>query len=373
MSYVMVVDDDPGILQLIRTGLRKAGYEVGYAETAEEALTKIAKRKPDILITDAMMPGKDGYALARELRNMAETSALPIIMLTALQQEQDALKAFREGVDDFISKPFSMPVLRARINALLVRVQALKNAFLPVIPELPVKETALPQRISSDFPALDQALEGGIPLGSNVLVIGETGAGKSTLARRFITAGLQNRERCMLITLDDDPAMIRSILDGLLVKENLHQYEQDNFFRLVDCYSWNRGMAKTEEKFAISGMMELNQLASIVSDAGAELGQTITEKLGGRRVVDSVSSLFVNFELLQVQRFLAQLARTASAYGGVATIFILEAGAISERELNNVKYLMDVVLELKLEDLHLARVLNMKWSKFFREWVSIEG
>ena len=366
----MIVDDDPDILRLIKTGLTKAGFEVIEAESTEIALAKISENKPDLLITDVMMPSQDGYELSRALRGNPETASLPIIMLTALHEEQDALKAFQEGVDDFVTKPFNMALLRARVNALLNRAQAFRG--MPTRP-VPVAEEILPAAYNTTgIPKLDSALGGGIPGGSNTLVIGETGSGKSSLARRFIANGLVNGQRCMLITLDDDPVMIRRSLNSLLPKP-LNEYEQGDFFRLVDSYSWSRGLVKENERFTVTGSIELNQLAGVISDAGAELGQTVTEKLGGQRVIDSVSSLFINFELATVQRFLAQLVRTASSYGDVSTLFILEEGSVANQIVNNIKYLMDIVVELKLDDTYMARVANMKWAKFSREWVSIEG
>ncbi len=370
MSHVMIVDDDPDILRLVKTGLKKAGFEVSEAENAKAALFKIAKGKPDLLITDAMMPDKDGYELSRELRSVPETASLPIIMLTALQEEQDALKAFQDGVDDFVTKPFSMAVLRARVTALLNRTRAFQGVGA-VEPVAVVSEVPSDNRVSTGVRSLDNALGGGIPRGSNSLIIGEIGAGKSSLARCFIADGLKNGDRCMVITLDDDPAMIRNSLNSMLPK-SLADYEEGEYFRLVDCFSWSRGLVKGSERFTVSGAMELNQVAGVISDAGLELGQTINDRLGGRRVVDSVSSLFINFELSSVQRFLAQLARTAPGYGGVSTLFILEEGAVGNQEVNNVKYLMDAVIELKFEDRHMARVANMKWSKFSRQWVSVE-
>lgn len=366
----MIVDDDPDILRLVGTGLQKAGFEVSAAENAEIALSKISGRKPDLVIADAMMPGMDGYELSRELRAMPETALLPIIMLTALQEEQDALKAFQDGVDDFVTKPFSMPVLRARVAALLSRTQAFKGVRV-LTPEPITEELPPADRLTIGIRSLDSALGGGIPKGSNTLVMGETGAGKSSLARHFITTGLANGERCMFITLDDNPAMVRRDLDSRLAKP-LSQYEEESRFRLVDCYSWSRGLVKGNERFAVTGAVELNQLAGVISDAGAELGQTVNDKLGGRRVVDSVSSLFVNFELASVQRFLVQLARTASSYGDVSTLFILEEGSVGNQVLNNVKYLMDTVIELKFDEWYRARVANMKWSRFSRQWVSID-
>jgi len=365
----MIVDDDPDILQLVAKGLKKAGYQVTTAENAEVALDKVSSAVPDLVITDAMMPGKDGYELSLDLRHNLETASIPIIMLTALHQEQDALKAFQDGVDDFVTKPFSMPVLHARVAALLNRSRVC-NGLSPLSPTPVLEEPLLADRVSVGIPGLDKALGGGIPKGSNVLIIGETGAGKSYLSRQFIAGGLLDNERCMMIIMDDDPQMVRGSINGLLSK-TLNQYEKEDYFKLVDCFSWSRGFYESKEKFAITGKMELNQLAALIADAGSEIGQTVTEKLGGRRVFDSVSSLFIDFELASVQRFLAQIARTASSYGDVTTLLILEAGSISEKEENNIRYLMDVVMELKYDGSRMARVTNMKWSKFSRDWVQI--
>jgi CheY-like chemotaxis protein/KaiC/GvpD/RAD55 family RecA-like ATPase len=372
MNQILIVDDDPDILRLLKTGLSKAGFEVTEAQNADIALSEIARNKPDLVITDAMMPEKDGYMLSKELRSMPETGALPIIMLTALQEEQDALKAYKDGIDDFITKPFSMAILRARVNALLNR--AYSCGQIQTAPPVQVEEVKKPlpvQRISTGYSKLDRALGNGIPVGSNAIVIGPTGAGKSTIARQFIAEGITNNERCMVITVDDDPAMIRSSLDEI-IPGTLESYENKDYFRLVDCYSWSRGLVGGKERFAVTGAMELNQLAGLISDAGVELGQTVQEKFGGRRIVDSVSSLFIDFELASVQRFLVQLARTASNYGGVSTLFILEEGSVSEQVLNNIKYLMDIVLEVKFDGAHMVRVANMKWSRFSRDWISLE-
>ncbi|MEW6141654.1 MAG: response regulator [Chloroflexota bacterium] len=370
MGHILIVDDDPDILRLVRTGLTKAGFEVSEAEDGSSALAKIIERKPDLLITDAMMPNKDGYQLAAELRHRPETASLPIIMLTALQQELDALKAFQDGVDDFVTKPFSMPLLRARVTTLLNRAHAIEVAASPTTLAA-TDEPLAADRMTTGFRELDVAMGGGVPKGSNVLVIGETGSGKSSLARHFIASGLAASERCMIITLDDDPAMVRQSL-GALLKKPVIEYEKLDYFRLVDCYSWTRGLARGNERFSVSGSLDLNQLVGIVSDAGAELGQTVNDKMGGRRVIDSVSSLFITFELPSVQRFLAQIARTAASYGNVTTLFLLEEGSIDSRSLSNIRYLMDVVLELKFDDRHRARIVTMKWSKFSRQWVSIE-
>jgi KaiC/GvpD/RAD55 family RecA-like ATPase len=98
----------------------------------------------------------------------------------------------------------------------------------------------------------------------------------------------------------------------------------------------------------------------------------VRNRLGGRRVLDSISSLLINFELPSVQRFLAQVARNAVAFGGVSTFFVLEEGTVDDKTLANIKYLMDGVIETRVEDgRHMLRVASMKWTNHAREWVQM--
>jgi CheY-like chemotaxis protein/KaiC/GvpD/RAD55 family RecA-like ATPase len=370
MSKILIVDDDQPIRTLVQMTLAKEGHEVVEAEDGEQGFKVAQDEHPDLIIADIIMPVRDGYQLAQDLRSHPATASVPIIMLTALQQEQDELRAFQEGVDDYITKPFSPALLRARVAAVLTRSMIMQGKAAP---EAPAPQPPTAERVSLGNAALDGLLDGGLTQGSNVLVIGELGSGKSYFCRRFLATGLENWERCMAITLDDEPLMVRRSLDGLLPK-SLSAYEGEGLFRLVDAYSWSRGTIKGAEPFAVSGMLELNQLAGVIADAGLELGQTVAAKAGGRRFIDTITSLFINFELASVQRFLAQLARTATSYGGVTSLFVLEEGAVTEQVLNNIKYIMDGVLEFKIEGgQFLAHVVNMKWSKFSRDWATLEG
>lgn len=371
MDKILVVDDQPSMRHLLKTVLASSGYEVIEAANGEEGFRKTQEEKPNLIIADVLMPIKDGYQLARDLRNSSATASIPIIMVTGLREEKDELRAFQEGVDDYIVKPVRAPILQARVAALLARAQALCGEPVAGLSPLPEPKPA-PGRLISGYSQLDEALGGGLPQGGNVLLVGETGSGKSSLCRRFLAAGLRNSEHCMMITLDDDPAMIRQSLDTLLSKP-LSRYEEEDNFRLVDGYSWSKSSIKGSERFAVSGILELNQLAGVISDAGQELGQSHNDKSGGCRVFDSISSLFINFELASVQRFVAQLARTATSYGDVTTLFVVEEGAVAKETLNNIKYVMDGLLETRVADEHYyARVANMKWSKFSRDWVELE-
>jgi len=367
MDKILVVDDDPAARHLVRAALASSGCEVIEATNGDEGFKKAIKEEPILIISDILMPVKDGHQLAKELRSNSATASVPIIMLTALGEEQDELRAFQEGVDDYIVKPVKISLLQARVAALLARTRALRGEM--VGPPMPSEMRAELDRVTSGFSQLDDVLGGGLPRGGNVLLVGETGSGKSSFCRHFLAAGLKNLERCMIITLDDEPAMIRQHLDTLLPKP-ISKFEAEDNFRMVDGYSWSKGSIKSSERFTVSGALELNQLAGVISDAGQELGQSLNGKAGGRRVFDSISSLFINFELASVQRFVAQVARTATSYGGVTTLFVVEEGAIAEQTLNNIKYIMDGLLETRIEgECYYSRVANMKWSKFSRDWI----
>jgi len=254
---------------------------------------------------------------------------------------------------------------------LLARARGLRGEVATNEPAL-IETKAVSGYLPSGYSQLDAALGGGFPRGANVLLIGDTGSGKSYLCRRILAKGLRDLQPSMMISLDDAPSMIRQELSAFLPNPT-SKYEEDGIFRLVDGYSWSGGTMGSKERFAVSGVLELNQLAGLISDAGRELGQSLDKKAGGLRVFDSISSLFINFELASVQRFVAQLARTATSYGGVTTVFIVEEGAVDERTLSNIKYIMDGLLETKIEGgIYYTRVANMKWSKFVPGWIELK-
>ena len=118
---ILVVEDEPSILELIRINLVDAGYEVRAAPDAESGQAMLHARLPDLLLLDWMLPGKSGLALAKELRADARTRELPIIMVTARGEESDKIAGLEAWVDDYVTKPFSPRELKARIKAVLRR------------------------------------------------------------------------------------------------------------------------------------------------------------------------------------------------------------------------------------------------------------
>lgn len=115
---VLVVDDEPGILRLIKLELEQQGFDVHAASDAEEALRVAAERRPDIAVLDIMLPGMSGMQLMSKLR---ETGPLPVVMLTARDSEPDKVRGLEAGADDYIAKPFSPDELSARLRAVLRR------------------------------------------------------------------------------------------------------------------------------------------------------------------------------------------------------------------------------------------------------------
>ena len=125
---VLVVEDDITLRETVAYSLGKDGYEVLSAEDGYAALETARREQPDLLLLDVMLPGLDGFEVCRILRK--ETS-VPILMLTARSDEVDRVVGLEMGADDYLTKPFSMRELMARVKALLRRVQLTREEIAP--------------------------------------------------------------------------------------------------------------------------------------------------------------------------------------------------------------------------------------------------
>ncbi len=120
---LLVIDDEPNLLQAVAACLRTEGYEVTTARSGREALVKLAASVPDLIVSDIRMPGMDGYQLASQIRGSQLTALVPIVFLTAKDETADRIEGFRAGVDAYLTKPFEPDELVAVISSILKRVE----------------------------------------------------------------------------------------------------------------------------------------------------------------------------------------------------------------------------------------------------------
>lgn len=118
---VLIVEDEADIRELMRYNLEREGYQIHECASAEEAKVCLETYSPDIILLDLMLPGTDGFALCRKLRSWEKTAGVPVIMVTARNEDADIVAGLEVGADDYITKPFSARILLARVKAVLRR------------------------------------------------------------------------------------------------------------------------------------------------------------------------------------------------------------------------------------------------------------
>jgi two-component system, OmpR family, phosphate regulon response regulator PhoB len=121
---ILIVEDEAALATMLRYNLEKQGFRVEEAVDGQEAITRIAEATPDLVLLDWMLPVMSGIEVCRQIRRRPETRELPVIMLTARTEDQDAVRALNTGADDYVTKPFGIEALMARIRALLRRAAA---------------------------------------------------------------------------------------------------------------------------------------------------------------------------------------------------------------------------------------------------------
>ncbi|MBO5234665.1 MAG: response regulator transcription factor [Alistipes sp.] len=120
---ILLVDDEPDILEFVGYNLSKEGYEIFTASDGVEALKVAAESRPHLILLDMMMPRMDGLQTCKALREMPETADTRIVFLSALGEEENQLTGFNAGADDYIPKPIRMNLLKSRVNAIMRRVE----------------------------------------------------------------------------------------------------------------------------------------------------------------------------------------------------------------------------------------------------------
>ena len=129
---ILVIDDEPDILELVHFGLRQEGFSVDTAATAREGLDRLEGCPPALVVLDLMLPDLSGTEVCRRIRSRPETVDLPVIMLTARAEELDRVVGFEVGADDYVTKPFSARELALRVKAVLRRAGSAPSGERPL-------------------------------------------------------------------------------------------------------------------------------------------------------------------------------------------------------------------------------------------------
>ncbi len=147
---ILVVDDDPNVGLLVSAVLKKYNYQVVTLYHGEEVLALLKNEKPDLILLDLRMPGIDGYALCKRIREAPDTRDIPVVILSGVSEVDARVKTIELGADDFITKPFDVRELRARINRILKRKSA-DTSLNPLthLPGSPAIEEEVQRRIDS--------------------------------------------------------------------------------------------------------------------------------------------------------------------------------------------------------------------------------
>ena len=154
-AKVLVVDDTPNNVKLLGDVLAARGYAVTTAASGEEALAKIASEPPDLVLLDVMMPGLSGYDVCRRIRAEAGTALLPVVLVTALDPDQERVKGIEAGADDFLSKPINQGELFARVRSLL-RIKSLQDEVRHQAAELQTWNAQLKDRVDEQVAQIDR-------------------------------------------------------------------------------------------------------------------------------------------------------------------------------------------------------------------------
>jgi two-component system, OmpR family, response regulator RpaA len=128
MPRILVVDDDAAIAEIVCINLEMAGYEVNQAPDGIQGQAMAIQIQPDLIVLDLMLPKVDGYTICQRLRRDDRTADIPVLMLTALSQTQNKVEGFNAGADDYLTKPFEIEEMLARVRALLRRTDRIPQA-----------------------------------------------------------------------------------------------------------------------------------------------------------------------------------------------------------------------------------------------------
>ena len=297
-ATVLVVDDEPLNVDLVAQELGTAGYRTVTAATGEQALVVAEKSRPDLILLDVMMPGMDGYAVCKRLKE-TEARDIPVIFLTALTDTFEKVRAFKLGAVDYITKPFEPEELLARVRthiALRREIEAHKRSRATI--QTMVGE--LRHDMVGDSPAarrLREQIGQVAPTDTTVLIQGETGTGKELVARAIHEAS--KRAERALVTVNC------AALPRELVESELFGHEKGAF---TGATQQRRGRFE----LANGGTLFLDEVGELPAEAQAKLLRVLQsgefDRVGGSRTLKAdVRVIAATNRDLQAQGFRSDL------------------------------------------------------------------
>ena len=285
---ILAVDDEEDNLALLKGRLARRGYDVNCVRSGAEALKSLDDTPPDIVLLDVMMPGMDGYETCRMKKNQSVNEFLPVILLTAKDDKESKIKGLEIGADDYVTKPFDMDELVARIRAML-RIRALQQALAYTRQEVRRLETELKGAytfenivgVSEAMREVFEKMQGAARITSPVIITGESGTGKELTARGIHYAS-------QLAAKPFVPVNCAS-LPSELIESELFGHKKGAFTGAV---ASSQGLFKAAD----GGTIFLDEIGELPKEAQAKLLRVLQE--GMVRPVGGMEEIKINVRLI---------------------------------------------------------------------------
>lgn len=285
---ILAVDDEEDNLALLKGRLARRGYDVHCVLSGMEALKALENISPDIVLLDVMMPGMDGYETCRTIKDQAVNEFLPVILLTAKDDKESKIKGLEIGADDYITKPFDMDELVARIRAML-RIRSLQQALADTKREVRRLETELKGTytfenivgVSEAMREVFEKMQGAARITSPVIITGESGTGKELTARGIHYAS-------PLASKPFVPVNCAS-LPSELIESELFGHRKGAFTGAV---ASSQGLFKAAD----GGTIFLDEIGELPKEAQAKLLRVLQE--GSVRPVGGMEEIKINVRVI---------------------------------------------------------------------------
>lgn len=359
MAKILIVDDEAFIRQVLGDVLRNWGHEVAEAADGAEGLAGVQAERPDVVISDLVMPNLDGIGLVSALRADPTTSDLPIVLLSGTDALSDPLEGFKSGADIVVAKADAFTTLPA----------AVANLLGEPIDKIP-PAGRLASLVTLGSPALDQALGGGVPIGHNILILGPSWLSRAIAADAFIGAGLIRGDPTMVVALASPPDELRDSIDRFLPLASAH-YEESGTLAIIDGVSAAQDQPPAAE-LALSAQPTADEVATAMTLAGQTIGQNETDLAGGQRVIEAIECLAAGGSGAKIARLIEAIARSSVAHGSVTTLFLLD-GAAAGMTTGRIERVVDATVEVRTDGMRAeARVLRAGWTETNADWIEID-